>query len=141
MCGSFKSLYLQTRRKGIATLSPSPTHRSLRVDERDNSRIGTNKGSSSKQPNPGHAKCRRTHVIIHIRNTLGCERGASRRTSGGRTQIPGSEAGILHIYCPHTMQIPVPTLSKNSICGLHGIPETTTLLSRVFNHGGLRSTN
>ena len=36
------------------------------------------------------------------------------------------------------MQVTVPTLSKDSIHGLHGIPETTTLLSRVFNHGGLR---
>ena len=38
------------------------------------------------------------------------------------------------------MQIPIPTLSKNSIRGLHGIPEATTLLSRVFDYGGLRST-
>ena len=30
------------------------------------------------------------------------------------------------------MQITVPTLSKDSIRGLHGIPETTTLLSRVL---------
>ena len=38
------------------------------------------------------------------------------------------------------MQITVPTLSKDSIRGIHGIPEITTLLSRVFNYGGLRST-
>ena len=38
------------------------------------------------------------------------------------------------------MQIPIPTLSKNSIRGLHGIPEAVTLLSRVFDYSGLRST-
>ena len=38
------------------------------------------------------------------------------------------------------MKITVPTLPKDSIHGIYGIPEITTLLSRVFNHGGLRST-
>ena len=38
------------------------------------------------------------------------------------------------------MQITVPTLSKDSIRGIHGISEITTLLSRVFYYGGLRST-
>ena len=50
MCGSFKPLYLQTRRKGVATLSPSLTHRSLRVDGRGNGWTGINKGSFSEQP-------------------------------------------------------------------------------------------
>ena len=34
------------------------------------------------------------------------------------------------------MKIPITTLSKNSIRGLYGIPEATTLLSRVLDHGG-----
>ena len=140
MCDNSKPLYLQTRRKGIATVSPSPTHRTLRVDGRGNSQIGRNKGSSSKQPNPGRAKHQRTHVIIHISHTPSCECGTRCRTRGGQTQIPTPEAGILRIHCPHTMQILTPSLPKNSIRGLHGIPEATTLLSRVLNNGGLRST-
>ena len=31
-------------------------------------------------------------------------------------------------------------LSKDSICGIHGIPEAVTLFSRVFEHGGVQST-
>ena len=106
------------------------------MDGCGNGRTGRNKGSFSEQPNPGRTECRQTHVIVHIGNTPGRECGARRRTKGGRTQIPASEAGLLRIHYPHTMQITVPSLPKNSIRGLHGIPKTTTLLSRVFNHGG-----
>ena len=38
------------------------------------------------------------------------------------------------------MQISVRTLSKDSVRGLHGIPEAKTLLSRVFDYRRLRST-
>ena len=115
-------------------------HRSLRVDGHGNGRIGRNKSSSCEQPNPGRAERWRTYVVIHSRNTPSCECGARRGTRGGQTQIPAPEAGILRIHCPHTMKVTVPTLSKDSIGGLHGIPETMTLLSRVFNHSGLLST-
>ena len=37
------------------------------------------------------------------------------------------------------MLITVPTLSKDSIRGLHGIPKTMALLSRVLNHGALHN--
>ena len=40
-----------------------------------------------------------------------------------------------------TMQVTVPALSKHSIRGVHGIPEATTLLSRVFDYSSLRSTS
>ena len=140
MCGSFKPLYLQARRKGIATLSPSPMHRSFRVDGCGKGRTGRNKGSFSEQPNTRCTERQQTHVIIHIGNTPSRECGAHRRTKGGHAQISASKAGILCIHRPHTMQIPVPSLPKNRIRGLHGIPETTTLLSRVLDHGGLQST-
>ena len=38
------------------------------------------------------------------------------------------------------MQIPIPALSKDSVCGLHGISKATALLSRVLDHDGFRST-
>ena len=38
------------------------------------------------------------------------------------------------------MQIPIPSLPKDSICGLHGILEAATLLSRVIDYGGFRGT-
>ena len=41
---------------------------------------------------------------------------------------------------PYTMQILIPSLPKDSLRGLYGIPKTLTLFSRVFNHGGIRST-
>ena len=137
MRGSVKPLYLQIRKKGIATVSPSLANQTLRADGPGIGWTGGNTGSFSKQPNPGRAKRWRTHVVIHSCNTPSCECGARRQTRGGGTQISGSEASILCIYCPHTMQIPVPTLPKNSIGGLHGIQETTTLLTRVSNHGSL----
>ena len=40
---------------------------------------------------------------------------------------------VYYVSSPYTMQVMVPTLSKDSIRGLHGIPETTTLLSRVLD--------
>ena len=39
-----------------------------------------------------------------------------------------------------TLQITVPALSKDCVRGIHGIPEATTLLSRVFNNSSLGST-
>ena len=69
MHGSFKLLYRQIGRKGIATLSPYSTNRALRVDGRGDGWNGRNKGSFSKQPNPGRDKHRRTYVIIHIGHT------------------------------------------------------------------------
>ena len=73
-------------------------------------------------------------MLLYISATH--ERRARRRTRTGRTQIPTSKTSILRIYCPHTVQIPVPPLPKDSIRGLHGIPQATTLLPGVFNHGG-----
>ena len=139
MHGSFKPLYLQTRRKSIVTLSTSPMHLSLRVDRCSNGRIGRNIGSFSKQPNPSRAKRQQTNVIIHICNKPGGERSTRRRLRGGRTQIPAPVAGILRIHCPNSMQIPIPSLSKDSICDLHCIPEATTLFPRVLDHSGFRS--
>ena len=140
MCGGLKPLYLPIRRKGTPPLSPSSVHRTLRVDGRSHGRIGRNKSHPGHQPNLGRAKCRRTNAIICSDNLPSCKCSARRRTRDGRTQIPTSKAGILCIHCPQSMQITVPKLSKDSICGIHGIPEITTLLSRVFNYGGLRST-
>ena len=140
MRGRLKPLYLPIRRKGTTSLSPSSTHRTLRVDRCGHGRIGRNKSHFGHQPNLGRAKCRRTNAVIYSGNTPSCKRSARRRTRDGRTQVPASKAGILCIHCPHSMQVTVPTLSKDSIRGLHGIPEATTLLSRVFNYGGLRST-
>ena len=37
------------------------------------------------------------------------------------------------------MQITVPALPKDCIRGIHGIPEATTLLSRVFHNSSLGS--
>ena len=51
-----------------------------------------------------------------------------------------SKAGILCIHCPHSMQVTVPALSKDSVHGIYGIPEAAILLSRVFDNGSLRST-
>ena len=95
---------------------------------------------TSKQPNPSRAKCQRTNVIIHMCNTPGGERSTRHRARGGQTQIPALEVGILRIHYPNSMQIPIPSLSKDRICGLHGIPEATTLFPRVFDHSGFRST-
>ena len=37
------------------------------------------------------------------------------------------------------MQISIPTLPEDSLCGLYGIPKVATLFSRVFDHGGIGS--
>ena len=140
MRGGLKPLYLPIRRKGTPPLSPSSVHRTLRVDGRSHSRIGRNKSHSGHQPNLGRAKCRRTNAVIYSGNSPSCKRSARRRTRYRRTQIPTSKAGLLCVHCPHSTQITVPTLSKDSIRGIYGMPEITTLLSRVFNYGGLRST-
>ena len=65
-CVAALSRFIQTRRKSIATLSPSPTHRPLRVDGCGNGRSGRNKGSFSEQPNPGRAERWRTHVVVKL---------------------------------------------------------------------------
>ena len=48
------------------------------------------------------------------------------------------------VYCVSTVLTPCksryPHYQKNRIRSIYGIPEITTLLSRVFNYGGLRST-
>ena len=140
MCGRLKLLYLPIRRKGTTSLSPSSTHRTLRVDGCGHGRTGRNKCTLGHKPNPDRAKHWRTHAIIHSRNKPSCERSAHHRTRGRQTQVPAPKASILHVHCPHSMQISVPTLSKDSIRGFHGIPEAMTLLSIVFDYGGLRST-
>ena len=139
MCGGSKPLYLPLRRKGITPLSPPSAHRTLRVDGRCHSRIGRDKSHTGNQPNPGRAKHRRINAFVHCGNSSSCKRTARRRTRSGRTQIPSLKAGILCIHCPHSMQVTVPTLSKDSLCGIHGIPEAATLLSRVFNYSSLGS--
>ena len=140
MRGCLKPLYLPIRRKGTTSLSPSSTHRTLRVDGCGHGQTGRDKGPIIQQSSPGHAKYGRTYAIIHSCNTPGCKRSAHRRTRNRRTQVPAPKVGILRVHYPHSMQISIPTLSKDSVCGLHGILEVAALLSRVFNHGGIRST-
>ena len=53
MCGGFKPLYLPFRRKGVTSLSPPPTHRTLRVDGCRHSRTRRNKSHIGNQPGPG----------------------------------------------------------------------------------------
>ena len=70
--------------EGISPLSPPSAHRTLRVDGRCHSRIGRNKGSPSKQPNPGRNKCRRTNAVVHCSNSSSRKRSARRRTRSCR---------------------------------------------------------
>ena len=110
------------------------------MDECGYNWIGRNKDFVSRQPNPSRTKCWRAYVALHIRDSPGGERRTRRRTRGRGTQIPNPETSVLCIGGPYTMQISIPTLSEDSVCGLHGIPEAVALLSRVFDHGGIRST-
>ena len=100
-------------------------------------RTRRNKGHIGNKSGPGRAQLGRTNVIIHRGNTSGCKRGARRRTRNRRTQIPSSKTSVLRF---NSMQVPVSTLSKDSVRGVYGILEATTLLSRVFDISGLRST-
>ena len=45
--------------------------------------------------------------------------------------------GVLCIHCVNPLQIPLPALSEDSICGVHGVSEAPTLLSRVFDNSCL----
>ena len=140
MRGGSKPLYLPVGRKGATPLSPPSVHRTLRVDGCRHGRTRGNKSHIGNKPCPGRAKHRRTNAIVHCSNPSSCQRSTRRRAGNGRTQIPPSKAGLLCVHCPHPMQITVPTLSKDCICGIHGIPEATTLLSRVLNHSSIGST-
>src|SRR4051812_6414624 len=140
MRGGPKPLHLPLGRKGTTPLPPFKAHRTLRVDRRSHDQTRGNKGHLSNKSCPGRAKYRRTHAVIHCRNSSSCQRGTRRRTGSGRTQITPSKAGLLRVYCPHTMQITVPALPKDRIRGVYGIPEATTLLSRVFYNSSLGST-
>ena len=141
MCGGSKPLYLPLRRKGITPLSPPTAHRPLRVDGGRHGRTRRNKSHIGNKSGPGRTQLGRTNVIIHRGNTSGCKRGARRRTRNRRTQIPSSKTSVLCIHCLNSMQVPVSTLSKDSIRVVHGIPEAVTLLSRVFDNSGLQSTS
>ena len=139
MRGSFKPLYLPSRRKGIAPLSPPQVHQTLRMDGCCHGWTRRNKGHIGNKSGPGRAQLGRTNVIIYCDNTSSCKRGAHRRTRNRRTQIPPSKTNLLRVHCPHSMQVTVPALSKYCVRGIYGIREATTLLSRVFDNSGLRS--
>ena len=140
MCSGLKSLHLPFGRKGSAPLSPPPVHRTFRMDGCCHSRTRRNKGHTGNKSGPGHAQLGRTYVIIYCSNTSSCQRGTRRRARDRRAQIPSSKTSVLRIHCSNSMLVPVPTLSKDGVCGVHGIPEAPTLLSRVFDNSGLRST-
>ena len=53
---------------------------------------------------------------------------------------PPPKTSVLRVHCANSMQVTVPALSKDSIRGVHGIPEAATLLSRVLHNSGIRST-
>ena len=124
---SFKPLYLPSRRKGIAPLSPAQAHRTLRVDGCCHGRTRRNKGHIGNKSGPGCAQPGRTNVVIHRSNTSSCKRCTRRRTRNRRAQIPSSKTSVLRIHCLNSMQVPLPTLSKESVCGVHGIPEACLL--------------
>ena len=140
MRGGLKPLYLSIRRKGTTPLSPSSANRTLRVEGCRLGQTQQNKSHIGNKPSPGHAKHWRTNAIVHCSNTSSCQRGTRRRTRNRRAQIPSSKTSVLRIHCLNSMQVPVSTLSKDSIRGIYGIPEAATLLSRVFDNGSLGST-
>ena len=141
MRGGSKPLHLPFGRKGTAPLPPPPAHRTFRMDGCCHNRTRRNKGHTGNKSGPGCAQPGRTYVIIYRSNTSSCQRGTRRRARDRRAQIPSSKTSVLRIHCLNSMQVPVPTLSKDSVCGVHGIPEAATLLLRVFHNGGLRSTS
>ena len=141
MHGGSKPLYLPLRRKGITPLSPPAAHRMLRVDGCRHGRTLRNKSHTGNKSGPGRAQHGRTNAIIHRGNPSSCKRGARRRTRNGWTQVPSPKTSLLRVHCPNSMQVTVPALSKDSIRGVHGIPKAATLLPRVFNNSGIRSTS
>ena len=141
MRGGPKPLHLPFGRKGIAPLPPPQAHRTLRMDGCCHGRTRRNQGHTGNKSGPSRAQPGRTYVIIYRSNTSGCQRGTRRRTRNRRAQIPSSKTSVLRIHCLNSMQVPVSTLSKDSVRGVHGIPEAATLLSRVFDNSSLRSTS
>ena len=121
MRGGSKPLHFPLGRKGITPLLPPPAHRTLRMDGCRHGRTRRNKGHIGNKSGPGRAQLGRTNVIIYRGNTSSCKRGARHRTRNERTQIPSSKTSVLHIHCPNSMQVPVSTLSKDSVRGVHGI--------------------
>ena len=134
-----KPLYFPFGRKGVTPLPPPPPHRTLRVDRCRNGRTRRDKSHIGNKSGPGRAQLGRTNVIIYRGNTSSCKHGARRRTRNGRTQVPPSKTSLLCVHRPNSMQVRVPALSKDSVCGVHGIPEAATLLSRVFDYSSLGS--
>ena len=139
MCSGSKPLYLPLRRKGITPLSPPSAHRTLRVDGCCHRRTQRNKGHIGNESGPSCTQPGRTNVVIHRSNASSCKCGTHHRTRDRRAQIPSSKTSVLCIHCVNPLQVPLPALSEDSVCGVHGIPEAPTLLSRVFDNSGLRS--
>ena len=139
MRSGLKSLHLPFGRKGSAPLPPPPAHRTFRMDGCYHNRTRRNKGHTGNKSGPGCAQLGRTNVVIYRGNTSSCQRRTRRRTRNRRAQIPSSKTSVLRIHCLNSMQVSVPTLSKDSVCGVHGIPEAATLLSRVFDYSSLGS--
>ena len=140
MHGGSKPLHLPLGGKDITPLPPPPAHRTLRVDGCRHDRTRRNKSHTGNKPCPGRTKHWRTNVVIHRGNSPSCKRSPRRRMRNERTQMPYPETSVLRVHGPHSMQVLVPTLPKNSIHSLHGIPEAMTLLSRVFYNSSLGST-
>src|SRR3954464_2778842 len=103
MRGGLESLHLPLGRKGTTPLPPLKAYRTLRGDGRSHGRTRGNKGHLGNKSRPGRAEYRRTHAIIHCRNSSSCQRSTRRQTSIGRTQATPSKAGILRVHCPHTV--------------------------------------
>ena len=140
MRGCLKPLYLPIGRKGTTSLSPSSRTEHFVWTDAVTARLEEIKALLADNPvlavpnigEPMLLYIAATHQVVSAVLVV------KRETDGHK--FPPSKAGLLCVHCPHSLQITVPALSKDRVPGIRGIPEATTLLSRVFNNSSLGST-
>ena len=141
MCGGSKLLYLPLRRKGFTPLSPPPVHRTF--EWTDVATAGLEEIKAILATNPILAVPNIDEpMLLYIATThqvVSAVLVVEREQDGHKFPLQKPVYYVSTILTP-CKQIPVPSLSKDSICGLHAISKIATLLPRMLNHGGFRST-
>ena len=141
MCGCFKPLYLPIRRKGTASLSPSSTHRTLRMDGCGHGRIGRNKAILASNPilaapnigEPMLLYIAATHQVVSAVLVV------ERETDGHKFPLQKLVYYVATILTPCKSRYPHYQKIAYTVF-MASQKLATKLHSRVFKHGGLRST-
>src|ERR1041385_6973395 len=134
---STQSVYLQIGRESPTSLPADEKIAKFCLDGRSSNGFRGTQKATANSASPGSTPGKRAALVVYCCHKPSCQRSHSGGEGRRRKITESTEASVLHLRSPHTIQTEIPSLPEDNNGDLLGVSEARTLLPGSFPHRGL----